>query len=146
MATFEKPIVKDFNYLNMIGTSRLVGEDRLKVLKMLLKWRDYIARVQDESRAYVLPNHVLLEIARILPKTQNDLKDCMRSSSTPLAIQKHSKELLEMISDKLNPSRDKPKLSERPKAELKVSKQKSDETEEKKGTVKSKYSYLSGFF
>lgn len=29
------------------------------VLKMLLKWRDYIARTEDESVAYTMPNNIM---------------------------------------------------------------------------------------
>ena len=111
MTTYEKPIVKDYNYLNAIGTCRLTGSDRLKVYKMLLKWRDYVSRTDDESRAYLLPTHILKEIAWSLPKTSSELKDCTRASAVPPALKKHSKQLLQLISDKLKPQKDISKTS-----------------------------------
>lgn len=32
---------------------------QIRVIKLLLKWRDYVARLDDESPNYMLPNHVL---------------------------------------------------------------------------------------
>ena len=52
----------------------------MSVLKAILKFRDYIARIQDESWAYVMPNHVLFQIAKIMPVTRNELKDCCRTN------------------------------------------------------------------
>ena len=138
MTTYEKPIVKDFSYLNAIGTCRLVGIDRLRVFKMLLKWRDYIARVEDESRSYILPSHILREIAQNLPRTMNELKDCLRSSAMPPALEKHAKTLLEMIDQKLKPKKNKHIEIQEDK---KVSKPGVPNSLKEK--VKTKYSYLS---
>lgn len=60
MKQYEKPIVKDYNYYMIISRNKtLQSVKQYSVLKMLIKLRDYIARLEDESPSYVIPNHVL---------------------------------------------------------------------------------------
>jgi exosome complex exonuclease RRP6 len=60
LKTYEKPVVKDYNYYMIVGRNRsLQSLAQFKALKSLIKWRDYIARVEDESVGYVMPNHVM---------------------------------------------------------------------------------------
>lgn len=40
----------------------------MAALKSLYVWRDLIARQEDESTGYVLPNNLLLKICEILPR------------------------------------------------------------------------------
>ena len=57
---YEKPVAKDYNYYMIIARNKtLQSRKQFSVLKAVLKWRDYVARVEDESPAYVMPNHVL---------------------------------------------------------------------------------------
>ena len=73
----------------------------MRVIKLLLKWRDYVARIDDESPAYMLPNHILFQIGRDLPKTKNELRDSCRAQVPP-AIQKYQDEILHLIQRKLD--------------------------------------------
>ncbi len=60
LKTYEKPVAKDFNYYMIIGRNKtLQSLSEISTLKAVLKWRDYIARIEDESVGYVMPNHVL---------------------------------------------------------------------------------------
>uniref|UniRef100_UPI00358FFE1D exosome complex component 10 isoform X2 n=1 Tax=Myxine glutinosa TaxID=7769 RepID=UPI00358FFE1D len=45
-------------------------------MRLLHAWRDNIARVEDESSGYVLPNHMLLKISHELPKTVQGVLAC----------------------------------------------------------------------
>ena len=38
--------------------------------RLIYKWRDQTARSEDESTAFVLPNHMMLKIAELLPGDQ----------------------------------------------------------------------------
>lgn len=50
LKVYEKPVVKDFNYYMIVSKNSLLQtEGQIRVLKMLLKWRDYVARLDDES-------------------------------------------------------------------------------------------------
>lgn len=49
-------------------SSKKFNNQQMDALKSLYAWRDGVARHQDESTSYVLPNHMLLQICEILPK------------------------------------------------------------------------------
>lgn len=52
-------------------------------LHLLYGWRDDTARSEDESVAFVLPNHMLFKIAEILPIDQEGKKlltNCLAKS------------------------------------------------------------------
>ena len=54
---------------------------------MLLKLRDYISRIEDESPVYIMPNHILFQICKDLPVTRNQIKDCCRNNMTGIIYQ-----------------------------------------------------------
>ncbi|CAF1671665.1 unnamed protein product, partial [Rotaria sordida] len=69
---YKKPYFDDNAYQNIYLKSRKTFNIRqLAALKSLYYWRDRIARQEDESTGYVLPNHMLLQISEILPRNQN---------------------------------------------------------------------------
>jgi len=62
--TWEKPILKDYNYSMIIQRNQASNTlTQTSVLKALIKWRDFAARVEDESNFYILPNHVMFQMA-----------------------------------------------------------------------------------
>ena len=102
LKAYQKPTVKDYNYFAIVERSRLTHtRNQLRVLKMLLMWRDYVSRLEDESPAYMLPNHILFAIAKELPSNRNELRDCRRASAEPPALLKYQEQLLWMIAQKL---------------------------------------------
>lgn len=77
---YEKPQTKDYNYFMIIARNKtLQSLNEIAVLKMLLKWRDYIARVEDESSQYIMANHLLFQVAKDMPTTINELRDSCRA-------------------------------------------------------------------
>lgn len=44
---------------------------QLAALEQIYTWRDKLARLEDESLAYVLPDHMLLQIAEVLPRYED---------------------------------------------------------------------------
>ena len=102
MKAYQKPVVKDYGYYALAERSRHTHtHNQLRVLRMLLKWRDYVARLDDESCHYMLPNHILFAIAKEMPTTKNEMRDCRRASAEPPAIQKYQDQLMALISAKL---------------------------------------------
>ncbi len=68
LTVYQKPELKDYHYFMMIANhAASFKKVQLSVLKLVLKYRDYIGRVEDESTNYVCPNAVLLNIARSAP-------------------------------------------------------------------------------
>ena len=35
---------------------------QMEALKMLYQWRDNLARIEDESTGYILPNHMMMQV------------------------------------------------------------------------------------
>ena len=73
----------------------------ISTLKAVLKWRDFIARIEDESIGYVMPNHVMFSICKDMPLTLNELRDSCRTNMTPI-ITKYADELIKLIAEKVN--------------------------------------------
>jgi len=52
----------------IVGRNKVVQTmNQIGALKSLLKWRDYVSRLDDESHPYMLPNHIMFQIAKDLP-------------------------------------------------------------------------------
>lgn len=65
------------SHLELYRKSKRVFDNRQSfALKELYGWRDSIARIEDESYAYVLPNHMLLQIAENLPREMQGILAC----------------------------------------------------------------------
>ena len=87
MKVWEKHIVKDFNYHMILQRNQATSTlSQSSVLKALLKWRDYIARVEDESPSYIMPNHVLFTFGSNMPVSRNEFRDCCRSNFNSMML------------------------------------------------------------
>ncbi|KAK9155011.1 hypothetical protein Sjap_002491 [Stephania japonica] len=72
---YEKEILTDSSYLHIYGLMEAdFNSQQLAIVAGLCGWRDAVARVEDESTGYILPNKVLLEIARQMPVTTSQLR------------------------------------------------------------------------
>ncbi|XP_058793468.1 exosome component 10 isoform X2 [Phymastichus coffea] len=75
--TYIKPIWTEDSYLSMYRKSQKMFNNRqVHALKELHKWRDETARMEDDSTNYVLPNHMLLNIAETLPREMQGILAC----------------------------------------------------------------------
>lgn len=65
------------------------------VLVKLVKWRDTLARREDESVRYILPNHMLLRVAEMLPTTTKDLiKTC---NPVPIVFNTNGEDVIRIV-------------------------------------------------
>lgn len=65
------------SHLELYRRSKRVFDNRqFYALKEIFLWRDAIARTEDESYAYVLPNHMMLQIAENLPREMQGILAC----------------------------------------------------------------------
>ncbi|KAH1032941.1 hypothetical protein J1N35_045115 [Gossypium stocksii] len=65
MQLYEKELLMENSYLHIYGLQGAgFNAEQLAIVAALCEWRDIIARAEDESTGYVLPNKVLLEIGR----------------------------------------------------------------------------------
>ncbi|MED6196444.1 Protein RRP6-like 2, variant 2 [Stylosanthes scabra] len=80
MQLYEKELLTEGSYLHIYG---LQGADfnaqQLAIVSGLCEWRDLVARAEDESTGYVLPNKSLLEIAKQMPLTTSKLRRLVKS-------------------------------------------------------------------
>lgn len=77
MKRYVKVTIKPDSHMEMYRKSKRIFDNRqFFALKELFKWRDSVARVEDESYAYVLPNHMMLQIAENLPREMQGILAC----------------------------------------------------------------------
>ncbi|BFZ23761.1 hypothetical protein BsWGS_26800 [Bradybaena similaris] len=74
---YQKPSSKEDHYLELYRKSKKVfNSQQMTAFRELCTWRDSMARMEDESIGYVLPNHMLLQIADILPRERQGVLAC----------------------------------------------------------------------
>lgn len=72
-----KPIVTPDSHKELYMKSKRSFDNRqLFALREIYAWRDKISRFEDESNPYVLPNHMLLQIAETLPREMQGILAC----------------------------------------------------------------------
>ncbi|KAM6116734.1 exosome complex component 10 [Phoenicopterus ruber ruber] len=72
-----KPLFSDESYLELYRRQKKhLNTQQLAAFRLLFAWRDKMARQEDESTGYVLPNHMLLKIAEELPKETQGVIAC----------------------------------------------------------------------
>ncbi|XWS58558.1 hypothetical protein CRYUN_Cryun08bG0044400 [Craigia yunnanensis] len=80
MQLYEKELLTEDSYLHIYGLQGAgFNAEQLAIVAGLCEWRDIIARTEDESTGYVLPNKTLLEIAKQMPITANKLRRLLKS-------------------------------------------------------------------
>ncbi|XP_071450937.1 exosome complex component 10 homolog isoform X2 [Hetaerina americana] len=93
---YEKPIFTDDMHLNIVQkTKKLLNNRQMYALKELTAWRNKVAREEDESYGYVLPNHMLLQISEILPREIQGILACC--NPIPPLVRQHLVSLHQII-------------------------------------------------
>ncbi|KAJ1145256.1 hypothetical protein NDU88_011547 [Pleurodeles waltl] len=74
---FTKPIFSEDSYLELYRKQkRHLNTQQLTAFRLIYAWRDKLARQEDESPGYVLPNHMMLKISEELPKEPQGIIAC----------------------------------------------------------------------
>ncbi|ONH94321.1 hypothetical protein PRUPE_7G010800 [Prunus persica] len=80
MHLYEKELLTENSYLHIYGLQGAgFNAQQLAIVSGLCEWRDVVARAEDESTGYILPNKTLLEIAKQMPSTTSKLKRLVKS-------------------------------------------------------------------
>ncbi|CAI4232688.1 unnamed protein product [Auanema sp. JU1783] len=90
LKTYEKPH-SNSDYEKLLGSRNRFNSQQLFALSQLFKWRDAVARREDESTHYVLPNHMMMKIAEALPRDVPSVLACC--SPVPVLVKKHAIEI-----------------------------------------------------
>lgn len=90
--------LKSFDYAG--GINRLISQfhvtgPSVTVAKALFNWRDSMARSEDESTGYVMPNYLLISLANRMPDTPESVFSV--SKSLPLLVRKNVEEVIRVI-------------------------------------------------
>ncbi|XP_030835176.1 exosome component 10 [Strongylocentrotus purpuratus] len=74
---YNKPIFTNDSHVTAFQKNRKIfNKKQMHAFKKLFAWRDSLARQEDESTGYILPMHMLFQIAEILPKDQGGILAC----------------------------------------------------------------------
>ncbi|XP_055000214.1 exosome component 10-like [Sorex araneus] len=74
---FAKPLFTDESYLKLYAKLKTpLNTQQLAAFRLLFAWRDHLARREDESCGYVLPNRMLLKISQELPREPHGILAC----------------------------------------------------------------------
>ncbi len=72
-----KPIITENSYKDLyLKSKRSYDNQRLYAFREIFVWRDKIAREEDESLPYVLPNHMMFQICESLPREIQGILAC----------------------------------------------------------------------
>ncbi|XP_010515278.1 PREDICTED: protein RRP6-like 1 isoform X2 [Camelina sativa] len=80
MQLYEKELLTGDSYLHVHGVQTgHLNAVQLAIIAGLCEWRDQIARADDESTGYVLPNKTLIDIAKDMPINVGQLRRLLKS-------------------------------------------------------------------
>eukprot|EP00047_Mylnosiga_fluctuans_P004946 m.237461 g.237461 ORF g.237461 m.237461 type:complete len:756 (-) comp13146_c0_seq1:126-2393(-) len=102
---YEKPVYTAASADELVAKHiRPLSGNQLEVFYALHQWRDAVARDEDESIRYVLPDHMLFEISDILPREPAQVLACCQP--TPPLVRIHIASIIDHINAaKLRPPR-----------------------------------------
>ncbi|KAM3922697.1 exosome complex component 10 [Leptodactylus fuscus] len=93
---FVKPIFTEESYLELYQKlKKHLNTQQLAAFRLLFAWRDKMARQEDESTGYVLPNHMLMKISEELPKEPQGIIACC--NPIPPLVRQQINELILLI-------------------------------------------------
>ncbi|EFO27811.2 3'-5' exonuclease [Loa loa] len=104
LTVYKKPVFESDGYEKLLVGRKPLNSRQQFALAALWKWRDERARADDESPQYVLPCHMLLQIAEVLPREMQGILACC----SPVPV--HVKQELHVLHQIINTSRDQPLL------------------------------------
>ncbi|XP_049287193.1 exosome component 10 [Anopheles funestus] len=85
---YQKPTMNEDTVMNIYRRSRYVFDHRqMYAFREILYWRDQMARMEDESPGYVLPQHMALDIASKLPREMQGIIACC--TPVPSLVRQH---------------------------------------------------------
>ncbi|VDN53439.1 unnamed protein product, partial [Dracunculus medinensis] len=76
LLSYSKPKFQRTGFEKLLQGRKSINNKQRYALSALWQWRDTLARLEDESHHYILPNHMLLQIAEILPREQQGILAC----------------------------------------------------------------------
>ncbi|KAJ1524914.1 hypothetical protein ONE63_009772 [Megalurothrips usitatus] len=93
---YHKFILREDSHMELYRKSKKMFHNRqMYALQHLFQWRDKVAREEDESTGYVLPNHMLLHMCELLPREIQGILSCC--NPIPPLVRQHLVEMHQII-------------------------------------------------
>ncbi|CAL2032925.1 unnamed protein product [Caenorhabditis brenneri] len=92
---YKKPVFNPKGYMTEIKLRFALNSRQDYVLTNLYRWRDTVARAEDESPQFVLPNTMLLNISESLPRDIGGIYGCC--NPLPLFVKKRVGDILKIV-------------------------------------------------
>eukprot|EP01124_Arcella_intermedia_P013452 TRINITY_DN19869_c0_g1_i1.p1 TRINITY_DN19869_c0_g1~~TRINITY_DN19869_c0_g1_i1.p1 ORF type:complete len:1062 (-),score=291.70 TRINITY_DN19869_c0_g1_i1:67-3186(-) len=97
---YKKEVITPDSWQDVFHKFHITGQNlskfQLQVFSSLFMWRDSVARKEDESTRYVLPNLLLWEISLRTPTTEQELLDICRPKA-PALVLKYTRDIVSII-------------------------------------------------
>lgn len=124
---YQKELLTDTSFLHVYGLQEAEFDSKqLSVAYELYAWRDKIARDEDESTGYILPNKALLEIAREMPISCGKLRRMCKSKKD--VVERDLKNVINLIRRGIENSSAFESIAEELKARLELAREKVEAT------------------
>ncbi|KAK7128557.1 hypothetical protein R3I94_016956 [Phoxinus phoxinus] len=95
---YVKPIFTEDSYMELYRKQKKsFNTQQLAAFRLLYAWRDKLARQEDESTGYILPNHMMIKIAEELPKEPQGIIACC--NPTPPLVRQQINELHQLVKE-----------------------------------------------
>lgn len=113
---YEYPVYRDdgtgsIGWLKpLLNTSAMLSKEQFSVFKAVHSWRDNVAREEDESTPYIMPNHALFATARDMPVDKPGLFGTLQGISLPVRLR--ADELVSVIKRAKEHGKHGPELNE----------------------------------
>ncbi|CAH3037744.1 unnamed protein product [Porites lobata] len=93
---YEKPLFTSESYRRVLEKhKRTFNNEQLCTFRLLFAWRDNIAREEDESYGFVLPNHTMFQIAETMPREAQGVLACC--NPVPTLVKQYVNEIHMLI-------------------------------------------------
>ncbi|XP_063224220.1 exosome complex component 10 homolog [Bacillus rossius redtenbacheri] len=93
---YVKPVLTEDSHMDLYRhNKKLFDNQQMFALRELFRWRDRVAREEDESVGYVLPSHMLLQMAEKLPREMQGVLACCKP--IPAHVRKNLVQLHQLI-------------------------------------------------
>ena len=98
LSVYVKPIFDPDGYKPILFKHKKSFDSRqTAALASIYSWRDAIARQEDESVGFVLPNHMMISIAEVLPREPNGILACC--NPLPPLVKQQLNEIHRLVMD-----------------------------------------------
>ncbi|XP_022778236.1 exosome component 10-like [Stylophora pistillata] len=93
---YEKPLFTSESYRKVLEKhKRTFNTAQMHAFRLLFAWRDNIAREEDESCGFVLPNHMMFQIAETMPREAQGVLACC--NPVPTLVKQYVNEIHMLI-------------------------------------------------